>query len=291
MNINKLIFSLGINRELFFSIANYSSRYYKIYKLKRLNKKDRQIESPSLLLKVIQRKILYEILIKVSVHPRATGFVRKRSIKHNAKYHLGKPYVLSLDIQNFFPSIKWKSIKTIFSSIGYSGNDSFVLAKLCCFKGRLPQGAPTSPFLSNLFFKELDDLFSKHCNQQLVVYTRYADDMTFSCDSKEKLLDLIKFIEEHLNAKGFKLNYKKTRVCSGRKAMKITGLNINSGRVTVGKVYKHKLRSELHHFFVKGSDISEEVLAGKLAFLKSIEPDSYDKFMKYIQKIKTVKNS
>lgn len=221
------------------------------------------------------------------IHSRANGFVKGKGIKINAKYHLNKKFVLCLDIKNFFPSISQDMVVKVLKDKFENNEVSYKIAKLLCYKKYLPQGAPTSPMISNIFFKPLDEEISTSCNKQLVTYSRYADDLTFSSDNKQDLLDIITTIIQILSREGFSLNEKKTRLYSGENRMVVTGIIINSGKLSIGKRLKKYLRAEIYSLIIlKSTDVDVNKLLGYLSYLKDIEPYTYHKFKKYIDYLK-----
>ena len=126
------------------------------FKLPKKSGDFREINAPSKKLKVIQRWILNNILYKLDSSDYVYGFIPGKTIFSNAQVHVNYDLVLGIDIKDFFPSIKFGSIYHIFKSAGYSNKIAWALADLCTYHWKLPQGAPTSPMLSNLAGKRLD---------------------------------------------------------------------------------------------------------------------------------------
>jgi hypothetical protein len=140
----------------------------------------RAIEAPNDKLKALQRRILQRLLNPLPMHPAATGFVRGRSIVDNARPHVGRGVVINLDLADFFPSITAERVTTAFRGLGWSAEAATILSRICTHEGRLPQGAPTSPAISNLVCRRLDERLTKLVERFDGRYTRYADDMTIS---------------------------------------------------------------------------------------------------------------
>jgi RNA-directed DNA polymerase len=171
--------------------------HYVRYTIPKSNGGKRTILAPKPELKAIQRKILSALLERTTVSPMAHGFVKERSIITNAKQHVGREYVLRLDLKDFFPSITFKRVRGMFISLGYSFAVASVLALLCTEYHREPfdrdgtiyhvsigkrhlvQGAPTSPSLSNLIAYHLDYRLHGLATKRNFTYTRYADDLIF----------------------------------------------------------------------------------------------------------------
>ena len=279
---------IGFNMQVLDNYITYADNYYNTYYISKKNKSGkRQIDCPSKELKSIQRWVLSNYFNNIPISIRANGFVRGRGIKRNAQFHLKKSFILSIDIKDFFPSI---SQKRVYEALGKNFGDNELnikLAKLCTYKRHLPQGAPTSPVLSNIVFKETDDKITSFCNTKFVVYSRYADDLVFSCDAKNVLVETYSFVNSLLAQHSFNINKSKTKYCSGKGKMVITGININEGRLTVKKEIKRILRSKLYHVIIKKNTlINLNSVAGYLSFVRDIEPEYYLKIKDYIKNLK-----
>ncbi len=140
----------------------------------------RSITAPNMSLKLIQRRILNRLLNKLSCHGCATGFEKGHSIVTNANVHVGSEVVLKMDIIAFFTSTSADRVRGYFYGIGWGKEATDILVRLCTHNDRLPQGAPTSPRLSNLVNIEMDARLCGWAQKVRAVYTRYADDLTFS---------------------------------------------------------------------------------------------------------------
>jgi RNA-directed DNA polymerase len=140
----------------------------------------RQIEAPGDKLKDLQRRVLRRLLNPLRAHPAATGFVRGRSIVHNARPHVGRGVVINLDLADFFPTITAERVAQCFRARGWNAEAATILSRICTNEGRLPQGAPTSPALSNLVCRKLDVRLAALAAYHKGSYTRYADDITIS---------------------------------------------------------------------------------------------------------------
>ena len=208
-------------------------------------RKMRVITAPSRALKARQRWILDVILSKLEVSPYAQGFERAHSIKTNALIHAGNGYALCLDIRDYFPSIGEQAVFDVFHEAGYTASASMALARLCCYMGVLPQGAPTSPRLSNIIFKELDVQLAAVAQRHSALYSRYADDMTFSSD--RPLSGILEEVSRLLAERGLALNEEKTRFYRPEQPKEITGLIVQNGVVRVPKAYRRRLKQEIYY--------------------------------------------
>ena len=171
---------LGVKEEVLKEILKDISGHYREFWIGKRKGGYRMISAPDKELKAIQDTINHRVLSFVNIHPAATGFRCKMSISDNVRPHLGKPYVLKTDIHDFFGSVRSPRIRKMFEDMGYPPKIARVLAALCCVHRCLPQGASTSPALSNIISYEMDKKLAALATEYNLVYTRYADDLTFS---------------------------------------------------------------------------------------------------------------
>ncbi len=279
---------IGFNKQMLDNYITFADKYYNTHYIKKKKKgSKREIDAPSNELKSIQRWVMSNYFSSIPISNRANGFIKGRGIKRNAQFHINKSYILAIDIKNFFPSITqgmvYQSLKKHFDD----DELTYKLAKLCTYKRRLPQGAPTSPILSNIVFKDIDDEITNFCKVRLVAYSRYADDMVFSSNTKNVLVEIYFFVNRLLKEHSFVINTSKTKYLSGKGRMSITGININAGKLTVNQEIKRNLRSNLYNIIVKkDKSINLNSVLGYMSFIKDIEPDHYYKTKEYIEKLK-----
>ncbi len=224
-------------------VSQHTDNYYRYYMIPKKNGETREIKEPLPNLKEIQYWILNNILENLTPSSFAKAYTKNRGLKQNVRFHKDRDMVMSLDISDFFPSIKIDSVIKIFYNLGYSQELSKILGKLCCLKGSLPQGAPTSPFLSNLVFYRLDQKIANYCLPKDIRYTRYADDMTFSGNFDES--KLVDFITNLLNKEEFKINDSKTRVMKRNERQWVTGVVVNS-KIQLDRSQRRKIRQEMY---------------------------------------------
>lgn len=148
---------VGYSTDYIYSISNSSKHFYRTFFIAKKDGTKRQIDEPLPGLKNIQRWILDEILNKLSVSKYAKAYVKKRSVRSNAYYHRNRKCIIALDIKEYFASIHYSKVFSFFLSLGYTEHVACVLSNICLLNNALPQGAPTSPALSNLCTKDLDD--------------------------------------------------------------------------------------------------------------------------------------
>lgn len=239
---------VGYKSDYIKDIAYNSKNYYTIYRIRKKNGIDfRIIAEPFYNLKQIQRWILNEILYKCKISKFTKSYVKGKSIRDNARFHKDKKFVLRLDLKDFFPSLKYKSVIKFFKNLNYSDQISELLARLCCLRGSLPQGAPTSPALSNLLTRHLDARIVGFVRKHKINYTRYSDDLVFSFDNDEiKIGFVIKYIEKILNSENFNLNHKKTKLMKRNKQQLVTGVVVNKILQSPIKLRK-KLRQDIYY--------------------------------------------
>lgn len=274
---------LGINPyafgELLYSVDCYG--YHEI-EIPKKSGGMRMLSVPAVDLKYIQRWILDNILSNIHISEYANGFAEGKSIVTNAISHIGAECIINLDIQDFFPSISYEQVFRIFRYYGYTKQLSYVLAKLCTYKGVLPQGSPASPYITNILCLKLDKRLSRVAKRYSAVYTRYADDITFS--GGRGIKSLLPVAERIIGEEGFAVNARKTHTAYRHQRQEVTGLVINDGNLKVPKKYKRKLRQEI--YYCKRYGVYEhqektgethafyrEHLYGKAYFVHMVEPE------------------
>jgi len=269
---------------------------YKTFEIPKKNGGTRVIKAPCRKLKYVQhilKDVLYEIY---PVRPSVYGFVRDRSIVDNAKRHLSKKFIFNVDLKNFFPSIHYGRVRRLFKAPPFNFNDSVsaILAQICCVDNSLPQGAPTSPIVSNMIAWKLDAQLQKLAQQGNSTYTRYADDITFSFSCRKKLLpsDIVKLdndgvalpgskLAQIITENGFEINQDKVRLAGVNQRMEVTGLTVNDFP-NVGRKYVRQISSILNAWRKYGYDAAEKELNSK--FYKKHRPSGGEVSLVYFLK-------
>lgn len=274
---------LGKNRHYLASVINSTSSHYRSFEIPKRSGGMRSITAPYPTLMECQNWIYNNILIKSTVHSSAHGFTFKKSIITNAKIHIGQTCFLKVDIKDFFPSITINQIISVFKDLGYSHKVSFYLASICCYEDSLPQGAPTSPVLSNIVSYTLDRRLMSFAKMFNLKYTRYADDLAFSGDWIP--VKFIEYISEIIKSCGFEVNNKKT-VLQQKKAQRIlTGISIADSEIKIPREFKRNLKQEVHYIRTFGifSHIRKQkirdpeyllTIIGRIRFWLSVEPSN-----------------
>jgi len=222
---------------------------YKEFGLPKRSGGTRTIASPEPALKALQRRVLRRVLARLRCHPAATGFEKHYSIAINALAHVHKAVVVRMDILNFFGSIKADRVQRYFQGVGWNAEAARLLTGICTYGGALPQGAPTSPRLSNLLSCRLDARLNALAKRYGATYSRYADDMTFSWDANVSLNvhAVIRLTKLILSDEGYEIHSRKKLHVSRRHDRQIvTGLVVNE-RVNLPRETRRRLRAIGHH--------------------------------------------
>lgn len=210
----------------------------------------REIAAPKYTLKVIQRCLVEILYCLYEDHKAANGFVPGRSIASNAKNHFGKRYVLNIDIKDFFPSTRFGRIRKVLTFRPFNLQEdrlpiATLVASLCCRNGALPQGAPTSPVISNIVCRQMDARLADIARKYKAYYSRYADDLTFSANADVFNEEFKRQVTEILSAQGYDINQEKYRLQDWKQRQEVTGLVVNK-KVNVERQYIKDVRYWLH---------------------------------------------
>ena len=227
----------------------------------------RQISAPKPALKAAQQWIFSTLLQVVAdaehLHPAAHGFVATRNVLSNAKPHVGRAVVVNLDLRDFFPSITFVRVRGVFRGLGYSGAVATIFALLCTEPPRavvdvdgrrhfvaiaarqLPQGASTSPALTNLLCRRLDARLHGIATALNFSYTRYADDLTFSSSTTTDVSALLWRVRSVVGDEGLTVNEDKTRIMRRGRRHEVTGVIVND-KPAVAREEIRRLRAVLH---------------------------------------------
>lgn len=282
-----VVFSLAhlanLSRTLYSDLHGFVSRSdihskdfpYKNFPIAKRTGGKRWISIPVPPLMAVQQWISQNILNRVVPHTAAFAYVPKRRLLDHAQRHCGATWLVKVDIKDFFSNISERQIFQVFLRLGYPKLLSFEMARLCTrvtpkrlgskwvntvgdhsipdydceYVGSLPQGAPTSPALSNLACIDLDRDLTSLAISSSATYSRYADDLCFSLasGSREEAFALKRAISKVLWSHGFSENVKKTRVIPPGARMVVTGLNINAEAPTIPREVRDLVRMHLHY--------------------------------------------
>lgn len=269
---------VGYSDEFIRAVSNSAENFYSSFHLPKKKGGFRVISVPLPSLMETQRWVYKNILSNITVSKFAKAYRKGESIINNARFHRGQKIVLKLDIEDFFGSLAFKHVFPIFLSCGYTKEIAVLLANICLLKNKLPQGAPTSPVISNIAFVNIDNIFAKYAISQGIRYTRYSDDMTFS--GSFTVGSVVHFVEKVLNENSFKLNHKKTRVLRRNSRQIVTGIitneKLNAPRELRRKlsqisyyIQKYGLENHMQHCSICDNSYLEKII-GKAHFVKGI---------------------
>ncbi len=292
-DFNHLCYLLECSKEELRAYIYNKNSNYRSFEIPKKSGGTRQIEAPTQPLKIIQRWVLDQILCNVSISVHAFGFRKKKSIVDNAKNHKERECVINIDIVNFFTSIKGLEVYKVYRYLGYTKQVSSVLTMLSTKDDSLPQGAPTSPYLSNIICKKMDKRISKLAQSIGANYSRYADDITLSgpMDIKNYLCTIKKIIVNE----GFCVNDKKIRIQFQNQRQTVTGLVVNQEvsvpkeeiRSLIQEIYyckKYGVNGHLRKRGIKNSGYKDH-LYGKAYFIKMVNQELGLKLIKDLDQI------
>ena len=245
---------------LIFHLYRVLSIYkYKTFSIPKKSGGERIICAPITTLKILQRKLAYILKNVYKIKPSVHGFVDRRSIVTNATTHVGKECLLNIDIHNFFPSINFGRVRGMFMAKPYNlpKKVSTTMGQICCFENQLPQGAPTSPIVSNMICAKMDSELQRIARRYKCTYTRYADDITISSarsvfphalakkGNGPKEAELGQCLIDVIEQNGFKINDKKVSLRSKYYRQEVTGLTVNQFP-NIKRKYINQIRAMLH---------------------------------------------
>jgi RNA-directed DNA polymerase len=310
-------------------ISDYQLRYHlyiypreKAYTTFKVSKKSggsRLISSPKTSLKIIQKKL--NQVFKSVYQPKSSthGFTVEKSILTNAKQHLRQRYVLNLDLKDFFPSINFGRVRGLLMAPPYNCPEEVatVLAQICCHENQLPQGAPTSPIVSNMICAKLDSHLQRLAKKHQCIYTRYADDITFSTSKSrfpphlgffskesEKLIlgnELKNIVEQN----GFLVNDLKVRLQTRHGRQEVTGIIVNE-KLNIKRRYIRQIRAVLHswkndglekaeakfwkcdnkHRFQTNPDSFRNIVRGRIEFVGTVRGKDDKIYLNFLRSLK-----
>lgn len=283
---------------------------------------ERLLLIPSHSLKTVQRGVA-QLISQGAVSPAATAYRPGVSLRDNAAPHLGQEMVIKLDLQDFFGSITFPKVldaidralalsplvgRHFYTDLGGNERDrrenryndvlSFSFAQFCTFEGSLPQGAPSSPLLSNLVFQPVDQVLLDYCNRHGIRYTRYSDDLTFSGSFSREFSPsrLVGFVRSVTEQNGYRLNQGKTRVLGKGQRHSVTGITANQ-KLQASAGYRKELRQQCYYLgrFGLESHLNQtgaaeapnqylRQLLGRIQFVLQIDPENQE-FLSYRKQV------
>ncbi|MEO1529531.1 MAG: reverse transcriptase domain-containing protein [Planctomycetota bacterium] len=303
--------SVSLLRFLAFDRRTSTTTHYTRFGVKKKTGGVRTISAPMPRLKHAQRWILDHLLEPHELNECAHGFRRNRSIVTNAEPHVGSRVVINMDLENFFPTVDFPRVRGVFRRLGLSGSVATVLALICTesdvseveldgmeyyvARGErvLPQGAPTSPAITNLICRGLDARMADNARRLGFTYTRYADDLTFSSvDDKADVGKMIRRARYIVHEENFKVHPHKTRVLRAGRRLEVTGLTVNQ-KVSVSRKELRRFRAVLFQIERDGpqgkqwgssSDVISAV-EGYANFVAMVDAEKGKKFQAQVRRI------
>ena len=265
---------LGVSKKALRYASIHRAEHYRKVTIPKPNGEVRELHVPDPFLKDIQRRIADKILCYSVLSCHAMAYRPRRDIKTNAFHHIGQPAILKMDIRKYFDHVTYAMIRDkVFPVEKYSEFNSRILTGLCMYNDALPQGAPTSPVISNVILRDFDDTVGTWCLDRGIAYTRYCDDMTFSHNlTPENVREIKDLVKRELRKLGFYVNGKKTVLVKAGQRMTVTGVVVNE-KQNVSADYRRKLRQEMYycrkfgigeHLKKQGLSFTEEQYARRL---------------------------
>ena len=304
---------LGFKNARYINHLLYNITTDNLYKLPivipKKNGGERVIHAPRKELKFLQKKlsnVLWECYLE-SIESKSKdknfktpvlshAFEKGKSIITNSQMHRNKKYILNIDLKNFFDSFNFGRVRGFFikdRDFAVSPEIATVIAQIACYQGKLPQGAPSSPIITNLITRILDYRIVKIAKKYRFTYSRYADDMTFSTNrelnsnklrASKELENFLAELEELIVSSGFEINPKKTRLSNNMQRQEVTGLVVNK-KINVKREYIKNTRAMAFQLYKDGAfEIDKELgtlnqLTGRFAFIFQI--DQYNNYLLY----------
>ena len=290
--------ALGLTLKTLRHYSIHSARervpHYVMFAVPKRSGGERLIMAPKSRLKAIQRRLNALLVAKLPASEYAHGFVARRSVRSNALPHVGKAVILHLDLKDFFPSIHFGRVRGLMIALGYGYPVAAALAALMTESPRqpvvaggvryfppvgsraCPQGAPTSPGLSNAIVVKMDRRLAGLARRMGFAYTRYADDLAFSGDDAGQVHALRCLAQRIAEDEGFTLNHAKTRLLRRGTPQRVTGVIVNDV-LGLSRQERRRLRAALHQASLRARSAGgalqiDATLRGKLAYLKMLNP-------------------
>lgn len=260
----------GFSTNFVNKLAQQNWKFYRTFTIRK-GKKKRTIHAPKVALKVIQKWLGYYLSETLNFGEYVYGFVPGKSAIDAANMHTNAQWVYSVDIEDFFPTTTKEVIKESLKSVGYSLEAADLIASICCYNNTLAQGAPSSPVLSNLVFKEFDKRLKEIADNNQIRLTRYADDIVFS-GINEFPKEIKEQISVLFNETGWKLSSTKEYFAELPKRLKVHGLLVHGEKARLTKGYRNRIRAYKHLLKagkLRGEDLDR--IIGHIKYAESVD--------------------
>jgi RNA-directed DNA polymerase len=245
-------------------------KLYRSHRIRKANGSVRILHVPQGQLKLLQQKINRHILGTVEPLTCVHGGVRGRSVITNARPHVGKAIVFSVDVKDFFPSVSSKMVRGIFEALGFKGEATNLLVQATTWDGQLPQGAPTSPAIANLSMARADVRLEGLAATQGFDYTRYVDDLTIS--GPERLKKFRGLIRRIVEEEGFNVNPDKIHTMHSGMRQVVTKIVVNTKLNLAREDRKQIRQNALQSATMLRRTADDSSLRGQLSWLCSVNP-------------------
>lgn len=255
VSLRKLEHILGFNRGYLNVVASKSGRLYSSFDMrpKNSNKKWRHIDNPNKILREVQKRFYSRVLCKFPFPKSMVGGIAGGSILKNAGYHIGQKFVHAIDLRSCFPNTDNISVyNALVNKLGCSPEIASLLTRLTTFHRRVPQGAPTSPSITNLVLLDLHNEIAVIAQKNRLNLSFYIDDIVISGDEiKEAIEPIIRTVQKH----GYAVSNSKKKLMPASMPQIVTGVLVNR-KLNVRKEYINKLKTDIFAIKNRGS-ISE----------------------------------
>lgn len=282
-----------VDTKLISELSQHPHRYYRKFTIPKRGGGRRKIKHPRKDLKAIQAWILRNILDRLAPSPVATAYVAGKGLLENVTPHAPNRYFLCSDLDDFFPSISMNRVVGLFILLGYSKKAARLLASLCTCSGNLPQGAVTSPSISNLIASKLDRRISGYTARRNITYTRYADDLTLSSNNPSVLAQALRVVTRIVRSEHFEPEARKVRFGGPKIRCYVTGLikNSSESRFGIGREKKRRMRAIIHQLVTRGASQdnqyrTEAAVRGWMSYLRSVDMTSFQQLSSYWERLK-----
>ena len=227
--------------------------------------KTRILDIPNSNLKIIQKNLARYFGEKVVWPNYVQGGIKNRSIKTNARKHSGRKFVLSLDIENFFPSITTEMVKNSLIRHGLYKKVSTLISELSTYKNKIPQGSPSSTYVANMVFLEIDKLINIFCKKHSLIYTRFVDDLTIS--GRKDIFPYKGTIIQYITRSGLTISERKTTIQNSTKKQVVTKLVVNN-KIRPDKKYMSTLKKDIRETWKGSAGIKSVALRNNISINK-----------------------
>ncbi len=270
LSLGGLALAIGISPRLISSFMHKPENHYRKFEIGKRGGGLREIDAPRLFLKTTLAWINDYLLWRLPVHESCHSFQRGKSIITNAGVHLDRNFVGCLDISDFFGCVRTQQVRRLFVENGFGFELAHTVSRLVTLGDRLPQGAPTSPTISNAILYNFDRRIAARCRSVGLSYSRYADDMSISGSDRSEIEKAFAVVREELGRLQLRLNDRKTRIASSYGQQLVTGVVVNE-KLQPPRKLRRKIRAMFHRASVEEENSPEilRMLNGYLSYLRS----------------------